>query len=246
MGKLETGHAKNMANFDELLTVVIGYGTIYKPSKSSILLPALQTLATNARSSLAAVNNAAAAYHTAVANREVAFSTLSKITTRVVNALKATDTTEQIDENAKSLVRKIQGIRASHPTIVATEQTTTSEVPVAKTNSSSQMGFDNRLDNFDKLIKLLIGIALYAPNEIDIKTATLQTLYTDLKAKNTAVVSATVALTNARITRNDIFYKPNVGIVDLTIDIKNYVRSLYGSGSPQLKQVTKLPFKPYN
>lgn len=108
------------------------------------------------------------------------------------------------------------------------------------------MGFDNRLDNFDKLIKLLIGIALYAPNEIDIKTATLQTLYTDLKAKNTAVVSATVALTNARITRNDIFYKPNVGIVDLTIDIKNYVRSLYGSGSPQLKQVTKLPFKPYN
>jgi hypothetical protein len=243
MGKLETGHAKNMANFDELLTVVIGYGTIYKPSKSSILLPALQTLATNARNSLAAVNNAAAAYHTAVANREVAFSTLSKLCTRILNAIKATDTTEQIDDNAKSLVRKIQGTRAAHPTTVASPQDTTSEVVVAKTNSSSQMGFDNRLDTFDKLIKLLIGIALYAPNEADMKTAALTTFYTDLKTKNTAVVTAAVALTNARIARNEIFYKLNVGLVDLTIDIKNYIRSIYGSGSPQLKQVTKLAFK---
>jgi len=243
MGKLETGHAKNMANFDELLTVVIGYGTIYKPSKSSILLPALQTLATNARNSLAAVNNAAAAYHTAVANREVAFSTLSKLCTRILNAIKATDTTEQIDDNAKSLIRKIQGTRATHPTAVATPQDITSEVVVAKTNSSSQMGFDNRLDHFDKLIKLLIGIALYAPNEADMKTAALTTFYTDLKTKNTAVVTAAVALTNARIARNEIFYKSNVGLVDLTIDIKNYIRSIYGSGSPQLKQITKLTFK---
>jgi len=246
MGKLETGHAKNMANFDELLTVVIGYGTIYKPSKSSILLPALQTLATNARNALAAVNIAAASYHTAVANREVAFSTLGKLCTRILNAIKATDTTEQIDDNAKSLVRKIQGTRALQPAAIAAEKASTSETVVAKTNSSSQMGFDTRLDNFDKLIKLLIGITLYAPNEADIKTAALTTLYNDLKAKNTAVVTAAVALSNARIARNDIFYKTNIGLVDLTLDIKNYVRSLYGVGSPQLKQLTKLSFKNCN
>lgn len=38
---------------------------------------------------------------------------LNKLITRVNNALKATDTTEQVDESAKTLVRKIQGTRAT-------------------------------------------------------------------------------------------------------------------------------------
>jgi hypothetical protein len=34
----ETGHAKNVANFQDLIAFVKGYGTTYNPSKSALKL----------------------------------------------------------------------------------------------------------------------------------------------------------------------------------------------------------------
>ena len=239
----ETGHAKNVANFDDLISFATGYGTAFNPSKPTLKLTALQTLSTSAKNAINAVNAALPAYSNAVAARESAFEPLNKLITRVNNALKATDTTEQVDESAKTLVRKIQGTRA-------TAKKTDEEIAAAKAEgketkeiSSSQMSYDSRLDNFDKLIKLLTSVTLYAPNEADLKVTALTTLYNDLKAKNTAVVTATTPLSNARISRNDILYKANTGLVDIALDTKTYIKSLYGATSPQYKQVSKLEFK---
>ncbi len=240
---IETGHAKNVANFDDLISFATGYGTAFNPSKPSIKLTALQTLSTSAKNAINAVNAALPAYSNAVAAREAAFEPLSKLITRVNNALKATDTTEQVDESAKTLVRKIQGTRA---TAKKTDEEKAAEKAAGKETkeiSSSQMSYDSRLDNFDKLIKLLTSVTLYAPNEADLKVTALTTLYNDLKAKNAAVVAATTPLSNARISRNDILYKANTGLVDIALDTKTYIKSLYGATSPQYKQVSKLEFK---
>ena len=239
----ETGHAKNVANFDDLISFVTGYGTAFNPSKASIKLTALQTLSTSAKNAINAVNAALPAYSNAVAAREASFEPLSKLITRVNNALKATDTTEQVDESAKTLVRKIQGARA---TAKKTDEEKAAEKAAGKETkeiSSSQMSYDSRLDNFDKLIKLLTSVTLYAPTEADLKVTALSTLYNDLKAKNTAVVTATTPLSNARISRNDILYKENVGLIDIAFDTKTYIKSIYGATSPQYKQVSKLQFK---
>lgn len=77
------------------------------------------------------------------------------------------------------------------------------------------MSYDSRLDNFDKFIKLLASVSLYAPNEDDLKVTTLIALYNDLKTKNIAVVNATTPLSNARISRNDVLYKANAGLVEV-------------------------------
>ncbi len=242
----ETGHAKNVANFDELISFVTAYGTVYNPSKASIKLAALQTLSTSARNVINAVNTAQPPYSNAVAAREAAFAPLSKLVTRVMNALRATDTTAQVDDNAKTLVRKIQGTRATPKKTEAEKAAAKAEGKESKEISSSQMSYDGRLDNFDKLIKLLTSVTLYAPNEADLKVTALITLYNDLKAKNTAVVNTITPLSNARISRNDILYKANTGLVDIALDTKTYVKSLYGATSPQYKQISKLEFKPIN
>ena len=238
----ETGHAKNVANFDELLSFVTGYGAVYNPSKATIKLTALQTLATNAKNAINAVNAALPAYSNAVSAREVAFEPLSKLSTRILNALKATDTTTQVDESATTLVRKIQGKRAT-PKLTEEEKTAAkAEGTETKEVSSSQMSYDSRLDSFDKLIKHLTSIPLYAPNEADLKVATLTTMLNDLKAKNTAVVATLVSLSNARIARNDLMYKANTGMLDIALDSKAYIKSAFGATSPQYKQVSKLKF----
>lgn len=238
----ETGHAKNVSNFDELISYALGYGVTYNPSKTSIKVTALQTLATNAKGAITAVNAAQPAYSNAVSARESAFEPLSKLATRILNALKATDTTTQVDESATTLIRKIQGTRATPKKTEAQLKALADAGTVVTEASSSQMSYDNRLDNFDKLIKLLTSVTLYAPNEADLKVTALTTLYTDLKTKNTAVVTATIPLSNARISRNDILYKTNVGLVDIASDVKVYVKSVYGASSPQYKQISKLKF----
>jgi hypothetical protein len=141
------------------------------------------------------------------------------------------------------LVRKIQGTRATAKKTEEEKKALAAEGKGTKEISSSQMSYDNRLDNFDKLIKLLTSVTLYAPNESDLKVTALATLYTDLKAKNSAVVTATTPLSNARISRNDLLYKSNTGMIDIALDTKTYIKSLFGATSPQYKQVSKLEFK---
>ena len=56
----ETGHAKNVANFQDLIEFVTGYGATYNPSKSTLQLPQLNALKATAEGNLADVitNNA--------------------------------------------------------------------------------------------------------------------------------------------------------------------------------------------
>ena len=59
----ETGHAKNVANFQDLISFVTGYGAIYNPSKNALKLPQLNTLYTTSQASLADVVTKNTAYN---------------------------------------------------------------------------------------------------------------------------------------------------------------------------------------
>ena len=239
----ETGHAKNAANFDDLISYVTGYGTDYNPSKAAIKLAALQSLSTKAKTAISEVHAAFSANINAKAAREVAFEPLKRLVTRVMSALKATDTTIQVDDNARTLVRKIRGTRAKPKKTEEEKTALAAEGKEVKEISVSQLSYDSRLDNFDKLVKLLASIDLYIPNEADLTVSALEALFSDLTAKNTAVIEATTHLSNSRISRDVIFYKADTGMVDSALAVKNYVKSLYGGTSPHYKQVSKLKFK---
>ena len=156
--------------------------------------------------------------------------------------MKASDTTTQVDESAMTLVRKLQGRRAT-PKMTDEEKKVAAEAGNEVTEiSSSQMSFDSRIDNMDKLIKLLTSVTAYAPNEADLKVTALTTLLTDLKTKNTAVITAEAPLVNARIARNDVLYKVGTGVVDTSLDVKTYVKSVFGATSPQYKTISGLKF----
>ena len=239
----ETGHAKNVSNLDSLITSIIALGTTYNPSRDSIKLTALQTLLNESKESLNAVNIAQAAYSNAVTARKVAFKPFSQLITRVNNSLKATDTTIQVDQNARTIVRKLQGRRASAKITEEEKKILEADGKEANQISASQMSFDNRTENFNKLIMLLSSVPFYNPNEDELKIETLKALYNQLKQKNTDLIIASVQLSNSRIARNKILYNENTGLVDITFDSKTYIKSVFGATSPQYKQVSRLYFK---
>ena len=238
----ETGHANNVANFENLITSTTAFGTSYNPSKETLKSPSLITLLGAAKESLNAVNIAQSAYSNAVAARESSFEPFSKLITRVNNALKATDTTTQVDESAQTIVRKLQGKRASAKLTDEEKKALEAEGKEVTQISATQLSYDSRLENLDKLIMLLSSVALYNPNEEELKVTSPTTYYNELKAKNSDVLVPTIQLSNARISRNDILYKSQTGLVDRAFDTKVYIKSVFGATSPQYKQISKLSF----
>ena len=238
----ETGHAKNVANFEKLVVNVSGLGAAYNPSRGSIQLSAINDLLGNAKAVISNLNQAESVNKNAISAREEAFEPLSKLITRVGNSLKASASSSSTDDQATTLIRKLQGRRATPKMTDDEKKAAEAEGKTVKESSSSQMSFDNRLDNFDKLIKLLTTVPEYAPNETELSVDGLTTLYNDLNSKNLDVINASVPLTTARIARDQALYSPLTGIVDISVDVKMSVKSVLGASAPQYKAISGLTF----
>lgn len=246
----ETGHARNVANFEQLISHCLSYGTAYNPAKAAIKAAALNTLLTNSRAAINLVKEKHNLYIDAVNAREIIFKPLDQFTTRLLRALQSSDVTDEKIKDAKSIIRKIKGQRASAieqkpaaetSEISGSDQAITPE-PVPQTKSSSQRSYDNRLENFAKLVNLISTETGYAPNENELKLTTLNATIADMRAKNTAVINAITALNNARINRNKILYNKSTGLYDIAQDVKAYIGALYGTSSPEYKTVSRIKF----
>ena len=150
------------------------------------------------KNSFSEVNAAQSAYSLAVDARETAFEPLSKLITRVNNALKASESSTQTDESAQTIIRKLQGKRAVAKLTEEEKKALEAEGKEVNQISASQMSYDSRLDNFDKLITLLTTVPQYSPNEEELKIQSLKATYNNLKSKNTDVVSAYIQLAASR------------------------------------------------
>ena len=97
-------------------------------------------------------------------------------------------------------------------------------------------------ENFSALIDLVSSVPSYTPNETDLSVASLATFRDNLQTANTNVTNAEVTYSNARISRNNTLYTKDTGLVDIAMDVKNYVKSIFGATSPQYKQVSGIKF----
>lgn len=238
----ETGHAKNVANFEDMISFCNGYGGSYNPSKIAIQLPSLNTLRTNAITAVEDVNTANTAFINATNARQIAFNPVKPLATRIVNALEATDATDALIKDAKTFNRKVQGSRKGKGAKPETPPTPPDTATEDKKISVSQQSYDSIIENLGKLGELVISEPSYTPNEVDLQVATLTTFHNNLKTTNTAVINATTAISNARINRNQILYAPKTGLYDIAQEVKKYVKSVFGATSPQYKQVSKIKF----
>lgn len=199
----------------------------------------LNTLRTNAINALQLVHVTKTTLDNATNNREVAFSKLKKLSTRIVSALAATDAKTQTVDDARSIHKKIQGQRSQSIKQLAEADGIGSP---AKTHSVSQQSYDGLIEGFTKLIQTISIEPLYTPNEAELKVTSLNTMLVNMKATNTSVINATTAYSNARIARDVVLYAQNTGLKDTVDDVKSYVKSVYGTNSQQYKQLTHLKF----
>jgi hypothetical protein len=250
MSTHETGHATNVANFEQLISYCKAYGTTYNPTKNALKTSSMDALLSDAQVALNIEKDKHNAYSVAVDNREIIFTPLNKMITRILNALETSEVPEQKITDAKSIIRKITGKRAvakpKNTVLVQTNNTTPQEQSAPTTEpkiiSASQTGFNNRLDNFSKLVNLLESEKGYIPNEKELQVVTLNKMTADMKTNNTVVINASTALSNARIQRNKILYIEISCLYNTALEAKTYIKSIFGAASPEYKQVSRIKF----
>jgi hypothetical protein len=238
----ETGHAKNVANFEDLISFCKGYAATYNPSKDAHRIDSIVTQLANAQTTLQQVKTKQTAFNNNTNSRMLQFKPLKPLATKIINALDATDASAETVKDARTINRKIQGQRAT-PKVVSSPPLGELEGASDKTISTSQQSYDQQIEHFSKLIELLVSDSNYNPNENDLKVTTNQAKLDLLKAANTAVIDSYTEWSNSRINRNAALYSPLTGIVNTALDIKKYIKSIFGATSPQYKQVSKLEFK---
>lgn len=232
----ETGHAKNIAHFLQLISFCEGYEENYNPIKETLKIIPLKELHNEAQERLNITKTQKVTFDNATNNRRVAFADLKQLSTKIINALSVSGADTLSINNAKSINKKIQG-KSNKST------NSTPDTEATNTISTSQQSYDKQIDNFSNLIEILQQQTSYTPNEAQLKIDALQTKLQDLQNKNTNVTTSYIPYSNAMLARNETLYNPLTGLVQTAKEVKQYVKSVYGPNSKQYKQISALEFK---
>jgi len=238
----ESGHAKNVANLGVMNSGIAVIGTSYKPSNPNIAADLLVTKKATCELAMKGVTSSNVIYQNAVTARNDEYHKMGVLTTRINNAFGACGATDAAEKNMASLKSKVEGERIKKlPTPPLPKPGEPVPEP-AKTNSVSQMGFDNRKSNFEKVIAFVAAEPKYTPNEPDLKVVALNLYVNSLAPLNDDVNDSLKVLQHNKELRNIEIYASTTGLVDLSRSVKKYVKSIEGANSPASKNMVKIRF----
>jgi hypothetical protein len=251
MKNSDSGHTINVTNFHTLIINVYSFGPRYAPQRSDLTLAGLNSLYSTASAGMSTVNSRFSAWKIAVSDRDITFRPLSELATRVLGALRSSAVRIDDIESIIPIIRKLRGQRATpkhtvtgpEPNVVVAANPGNPPKAIPKNISASQMSFDSRVANMDILIKLLLPLAGYNPNEPELSVSGLKTLYNVMVSQNDSVVTITVSLSRERGKRDQILYAPLTGMFDIAQAVKNYVKSVFKAKSKEFMEVSAISFK---
>ncbi len=159
---------------------------------------------------------------------------------RVQKAAKASGAPASFQDDLDTPARKIKGLRVAP----AAQDDPNTPVDESKQSvSASQMSREQRIGHLDEMRLLLESQPLYAPNESELKTASLTTLAADLQSKVDAISTTFVPFSNALGSRDDVLYTNDTNVYKTGTLFKTYVESAFGRNSTEWNQVKSLEFR---
>lgn len=239
----DSGNNANIVNFQNLIQFCTGFGAGYNPTKDALKIASLQSQLGMAKTLLNECTAMETAYDNAVDARRDLFVPLKPLVTKIVNALSVSGVSDSIIEGAKAINRKVQGKKATTPNTTKEVATDGTDLTQPKTISSSHQSYDYMVEHLNALIELISSHDVYDPNEEALKVSSLKSYLANLRTANINVMSSNTAWTISRANRNKCLYAEKTGLVDTALDVKNYIKSAFGTNSMEYGMVKGLSFK---
>jgi hypothetical protein len=240
--QMKTSKHNQVGNFEKLVSFVNAQGAVYNPGKASIKSAALQTLLTQAQGAMQAAYVSRTAYVNAVNARNQALKTVPKMATRIIGGLQASGVSEETLESCKVIKRRFHSPSRkidSNPAAVGV-----GEVPPGEKvrRSKSQSDIESVIANFQQLVTMATADALYKPNETDLQAEGLSIYITALHDKVKAVGITRADMKEANRTFHNLIFG-TTGIYGQALAVKAYIKSLYGFGSSEYKELAQIKFR---
>src|ERR1700752_1920962 len=113
----ETGHAKVVANLNQIGELVKTYEPAYNPGKYELSVAALSSQHAVAESAMENIHVLLETSVSAINNRELLFKNLGSLSTRTVNVFCAFGASPAIVKDVKGVLSKFRGKRISKPAL---------------------------------------------------------------------------------------------------------------------------------
>lgn len=240
----ESGHAINVAHFENLLSICTTFGDAYNPNVDRLQLNGLTLMLARANEQMKETLTAKNVFDDDIILRLNIFSDLGVLATKVVNALAISGADKKKVEDAKGVQRKLQGKRAEKiPPFLAPVATAGIAMELPKTISVSQLSFDSKISHLSKLIELLSTCTAYNPNEPELKVIGLRKRLEKMKEINSRLIKNHNIWSNAVSKRNEVLYNKDSGLKAVAMDVKKYVKSAFGATSDAYRKVAGIEFK---
>lgn len=239
--KSQSSFAVNLDRYQILVTAVKGLGQAYAPAAAHISLAEIEKQLTAAQQAATDFNAKHAAWRKATDDRRNGFKPVRKYGTRMFRAFKTMVKDQEAVLTLEASKKKLDGTRIGK---LSEGLLKSMGNDVQQPNGSvAQTGYTDLVNTLEQMQQLAALHTDYAPNEADLKIAGMSKLITDLRAANLAAVVSRNNLQLARQERNEIHCTGTVSIWQTARDVKDYILSLYGSNSPEYKQISGLRFK---
>lgn len=255
----ETGHFKNLMNFEALMARFNALFGRYNPSRPELQLGSLQQLYQEAQMVMERLTAASTMNDTATNTRADLFEQLGSLTTKVVNYLIAGGASAKTIEDARGFQRKISGKRLSqketesdpapnetNPAETVTNGTENGETTANKTRSNAQLSYDLKIDHFSKLLSLVQNEPTFQPNEPELQIGGLQDFLQQLRMASTNKTYADAESEVARRERSRVFYHPESGLVARALQAKAYAKAILGASSEDYKHIHRINFRMFS
>jgi hypothetical protein len=235
---MKNSKANQVENFEKLIVFCNTQSAVYKPSKVSIQLAALTTLLTQAQQSLKAADVARMQYENAINARQPLFASLPRLTSRMVDALRASGASAEVVQDAVTIKSRFKS--GTKRLLTPAAETAPATEPVYR-YGLSQLDFASKIENFERLVNRVSAEVLYKPNEADLKATALTALAQQVRTTNRNVINTYMAMKDTNRLLNVVLFN-NSGLFENAQLVKAYVRSVFGKSSQQGKDVAQLEF----
>ncbi|MEZ4945516.1 MAG: hypothetical protein R2804_08320 [Cyclobacteriaceae bacterium] len=234
-------NVKNAASYSRLVDICTGYGGKYNPGRPTLQLKAMRALLQEAQSSLQDVSQKRNALSGITNERTKVYEDLQKLVSQIIGTMKASQVTEEILANARYYSRLITGQLKQGKNRLPVPSEDNEEQPQV-TRSITQLSYVAKAHNFMRLAQLIGDVPEYKTASAQLQPPALLEKAAQLKALNEAWSQAKVALTNARIHRDTLFYKGPSSLLSNANAVKSYVRVEFGARSLNAAQLSELSF----
>jgi hypothetical protein len=233
---MKTTNDKQITSYSRLVRVCNSIGARYNPGQDALKPTALSSLLEQAQQSVKAVTVAHQAHASVVSQRAESFEGISKLATRIFNAMASWKASEKTLEDAMQIR---QTFRYHPPKGKPDKEGAGAEKRAG--NRAVQLNFEAMANNFQKLVECVKTVSNYAPNEQDLKVESLEAFSQKLFSLNEEVVRKYEALASTRLNRDELLFGTD-GIHGVAQAVKQYALAAFKRESREFKRLNRIRF----